>query len=912
VACIATKRTNGGGGPKLNPPSLTECASWEWPDLLPTLPTARSHALALPPKEPSHLLLAALPRSSVVLDASAHPQQPSGLARAPPMPPAANQRYDFFLSRRGSVAGVAREVADVLTERGYKVHVQDYDVPIGESFIEMMHEAIKNSRDLVILFTRDYEQSPYTRKEFTSFEAERHQSAEERHVIVLRCEDVPLRGLLAANVYQDLLGIAEPEERKRRIIAAAERQSQAVSPLPRPFIGVPPRKATFTGRVDELAKLDAILMQGRPAAVTQTVAPSAVGRVAIHGLGGVGKTSIAVEYAYRYRNFYSGVWWCPAETRAGLLTSLTALAVTLGAAALDDANVESAARSALNHFAKQRSNWLLIYDNVTNPEHIMDLLPASGARVLITSRWSDWSNLATEVPLDVLTLPESVTYLTIRANRRDEMGAIKLAESLGRLPLALAHAAVLCKRTQMGFVEYAAKLDRLINLAPRNSSTKGSIAWTFQLALAEAAERCPESKKLMLVLALCSPERVPVTLINGVIEDEVESLQALSTLVELSLVTSDPFEDKTPAVSVHRLVQTVARALADAASIEDAGDKLTERFLDAYPHEEQAFEPSSWSLCARLTPHVEHLTSLPVAERAEWGDLLNRIGSYYFGRASYNQAQQTFSRAIAINERAYGQHDPRTALVLNNLALVLWEQGDPNNARLLFERALSIRDEKLGREHLDTAETLNNLAALLKEQGEASIARPLLERALTSYENTLGPEHPWTARSLNNLASVLQAQGDVGGAQQLFERALVLREKILGPGHQDTAMTLTDFAQLLYEQRRLDEARPLYERALAIYEQTLGPEHPWTANSLVGLAQVLQGQGNPAAAEPLFQRALTIRNSVFGAENAETKATAIVTANALDALDRAEEAELLRQQFGVEKGDKRRPIIRSW
>src|SRR5262249_19047234 len=101
------------------------------------------------------------------------------------MPSGHNERYDFFLSRRGSVAAIAREVADVLREKGYKVLVQDYDIPISASFIDAMHTGVKNSRDLIILFTHDYEQSPYTRKEFTSFEAERAQSGEERHIIVL-------------------------------------------------------------------------------------------------------------------------------------------------------------------------------------------------------------------------------------------------------------------------------------------------------------------------------------------------------------------------------------------------------------------------------------------------------------------------------------------------------------------------------------------------------------------------------------------------------------------------------------------------------------------------------------------------------------------------------------------------------
>ena len=148
------------------------------------------------------------------------------------MPDSPSERYDFFLSRRGSVASIAREVGHFLTERGYRVLVQDYDIPLGSSSVEAMHEAIINSRDLIILFTEDYLRSPYTRKEFTSFEAERVKTAEDRRVIVLRCEDVPLSGLLADNVYQTLVGIEDPEERKRRIIAAAERQSQAAPPPP--------------------------------------------------------------------------------------------------------------------------------------------------------------------------------------------------------------------------------------------------------------------------------------------------------------------------------------------------------------------------------------------------------------------------------------------------------------------------------------------------------------------------------------------------------------------------------------------------------------------------------------------------------------------------------------------------------
>jgi hypothetical protein len=208
------------------------------------------------------------------------------------MPGAAADRFDFFLSRRGSVAAIAQEVADVLASANYNVFVQDYDIPLGASFVEAMDYGIKNARDLIILFSGDYERSPYTRKEFTSFEAERLRDERERHIVVLRCEDAPLRGLLADVVYQDLVGVADSEERKRRILAAAERRSSAERPQRRrgrTFVGVPPRIAGFTGRADELDLLDMILVRQRPVAVTQ------VGRAAVQGMGGVGKSALAAE-----------------------------------------------------------------------------------------------------------------------------------------------------------------------------------------------------------------------------------------------------------------------------------------------------------------------------------------------------------------------------------------------------------------------------------------------------------------------------------------------------------------------------------------------------------------------------------------------------------------------------------------
>ena len=618
------------------------------------------------------------------------------------MPSGPGERYDFFLSRRGSVAAVAREVTNVLLEKGYTIRVEDYDFELGASFIENMHEAIVRSRDLIILLTEDYLRSPHTRKEFTSFEAQRLRSAEERHVVILRCEDVPVEGLLADVVYQDLVGVAEPDERKRRIIAAAERQTQAAPPPPRPFIGVPPRIASFTGRADELDRLDAILMNDKPAAVTQ----AAVGRAAVQGMGGVGKSSLAIEYAHRFRGLYAGVCWCPAETRTGLLSALAGLAVTMGAATTNEADVEKAAKAGLRRLAEQRATWLLVYDNVPAPDAIADLLPSAGARILITSRFSDWSEVADEVELDVLALQEAVGFLQSRTGRSDAVGAETLVEALGRLPLALDHAAAYCKRTQTRFGDYATKASSFISAAPRGAGYPRSVAATFDLAITEAVTQCPAAEALMAYLAQCAPDRIPMTLVEGAVEDEVQRMKALAALAEVSLLKHDPFEDATPAVTVHRLVQAVARARSEASgSAQDVVGRLISRLAAQYPND--GYNPQSWPLCAQLTPHlaaqkaaaVEGIPILPL-----WPVLLSRGGSYVWGRGSFKQAASFYRDALVIREKTLEPEHPDTAENLNDLGFLLRLQGDLTGARPLLERALAIREKVHGPDDPVTAE----------------------------------------------------------------------------------------------------------------------------------------------------------------------------------------------------------------
>jgi hypothetical protein len=600
-------------------------------------------------------------------------------------------KYDFFLSRRGSIAAVAREVTEVLAANGYKVFVQDYDIPITANFIERMHEGIKSSRDLVVLFTSDYESSPYTRMEFTSFEANAAQSSKQRRIVILRCEDAPLLGLFAPHVYQDLVGISSAEERKSRILAAVEGRSQAALPPPRPFIGIPPRIASFTGRASELDRLDAILLKHTPAAVTQSA-----GRAAVQGLGGVGKTTIAVEYAHRFRNLYAGVCWCPAETRARLLSGLAALAAVLGSSAPAEPDIEKGARSALRQLAEQRATWLLVYDNVSSPSDIADLLPSAGARLLITSRFADWTEWAEEVPLDVLPLQEAATFLNSRAGRSDAAGADLLAEALGRLPLALDHAGAYCRLTHTSFDSYRTRISDLIGRVSPGTAYPVSVEATFQLAIEKATTDCSDASTLLAHLAYLAPDHAPIRLITEDILSEEALADALLALTAVSLIS---YSNNGPTeVNVHRLVQLVMRSRMESAS-DRIVETLTRNLAREFPPGTH-YEPSAWPTCAALLPHVFALRGQHSWNKNSAVDaitLLDSTANYLSGRGRDHEAEELLRGAIALGEGTIGLNVRSIASCLNDLSGLLNNSGRRGEAERTVRQALAIFETTAGR-----------------------------------------------------------------------------------------------------------------------------------------------------------------------------------------------------------------------
>lgn len=672
------------------------------------------------------------------------------------------------------------------------------------------------------------------------------------------------------------------------------------------------RTRYFTGREDLLARLHQQLVERH--------------RVALSGLGGIGKTQTAIEYAVRHRADYpQGVFWVNAETPSGLTGGFVEIAKTLRLSAARSSDQEQVARAVLD-WLNGTDHWLLILDNVDDRRDVQSFVPQRGkGDVLITSRESVFQELGIARALDVRDLDndEAVHFLLTRTGRegderREGTTAIELAAELGNLPLALEQAAAYIAETNAAFSDYLASFrKRRVTLLEKSSGLVShdtlAVTWAANFAAVETIS--PAAADVLRTIAFLAPDVIPFEIfsrgalsLGGPIAaalsdpDELAMAELLRPLARYSLIRSD---GALRTFGVHRLVQEIVRAAIGESERRTYVERTVAALNAAFPEVEYA----SWAQCDRLVPHVVSIAGWVESHNVHSdgaGRILNQTGRYLTERGRYTEAEPLHERALAIGERAVGPDHPDVAMSLNNLAVVRWQQGRYVEAEPLYERALTIRERAFTPDHPDVATSLNNLAGLYLYQGRYADAQPLFERALAIRERAFGPDHPDVASTLNNLAVLFMKQyryveaqplyeralmirervlvhdhpnialslnnlADLyekrrlyGQAQQFYERALMIWERALGPDHPDVAHSLNNLGDVCVKQRRYAEAQRLYERALTIWERALGPDHPDVASSLNGLASVHAHEGRHAEAEVLFERALTIRERALG------------------------------------------------
>ncbi len=467
--------------------------------------------------------------------------------------------------------------------------------------------------------------------------------------------------------------------------------------------------------------------------------------VALIGMGGVGKTRLAIEHAWRNAARHSAVLFAPASTPEALNRTLAGLAAVLDLPE-KDATEEAVQRQAVIGWLGSHPGWLLILDGIDGKaaaQAVEALLPQiSGGQVLFTTRLSKWSAAVQRLPLEVLSIEAAAAFLLERtaSGRRDEpddpVMARELAQDLDGLALALEQAGAYIDERGISFSRYRKdwqeRREKVMSwFDPQLMQYPESVATTW---LTSFQQLSAAAQMLLRLLAWLSPEPIPESLLEVAVPpndgDTSEPIEAMDALVELDRYSLVSRSRQSDSFLLHRLVQEVGRLWQRQ---DPASSQLEPalRWLDA-AFEWEPQDVRSWPVLDLLAAHVKAVACFADAAglAKTTARLLNQLGLLLASKAAYEEAEPLLRRALVINEAAYGPDHPDVARDLNNLAQLLQATNRLSEAEPLMRRALAITEAAYGPDHPTVARGLNNLAQLLKATNRLAEAEPLMSRAL--------------------------------------------------------------------------------------------------------------------------------------------------------------------------------------
>jgi tetratricopeptide (TPR) repeat protein/DNA-binding XRE family transcriptional regulator len=672
------------------------------------------------------------------------------------------------------------------------------------------------------------------------------------------------------------------------------------------------RNPFFTGREEILRNLFQALNSSKRAALTQAKA--------ISGLGGIGKTQIAVEYAYRYRNSYDAVLWVTASSRDSLMSEFVLLAILLDLPERYEQDQEIVL-TAVKRWLVTHKNWLLILDNVEDLRTVVDFLPVDGeGNILFTTRLQALGAIGAGIAVEKMQVDEGVLFLLRRTKlpgpdvtlsqapeeMRDQ--AADIVNMLDALPLALDQAGAYIEETGCGLSGYLHLYrTRRKELLQRRGTIPVDhpepVAMTWSLSFQEIEKDSPAAADLLRLLAFLNPETIPEEMIaegttepgpwpGSVATDLFQYNAAIEKLLKYSLIRRN---SEGNFLSIHRLVQAVLRDGMNSKQQRLWAERAIRTINRAFPD----VEVGTWARCQRYLSNVEtamlHLQeyglSFPEAAR-----LLNEAASYLIAHAEYTQAEALLQKALSIRQHLLEPLHPDTALTLNDLGMLYLAQGKYQQAEPLLQKALAIRTQVLSSEHRDTATGLNNLALLSYAQGRYFQAEQLYEQALQIRMSLFGPDHPSVAKCQGNLAQVYTELGKYKRAESLYLEALAIQMQTLGPDHPDLAQTFNNLGLVYRSQGEYSQAEGYYQRALNIQEQAFGSDHPRFAQTLNYMARLYRAAGDYARSEPLYQRALEIQKTVLGPDHPNVAESLYSMAKLYESQGKYQQAEKFCQE----------------
>jgi Tetratricopeptide repeat len=651
------------------------------------------------------------------------------------------------------------------------------------------------------------------------------------------------------------------------LVTTLARENRGPEVLRKP-VRLAPRPALLAGRQELLADLDTMLTGSGdrgPRIVT------------LCGLGGAGKTSVAVGYAHRHLGEVGVAWQFPAEDSTVLTAGFAELAAQLGAHGT--AGAQDLVASVHAMLAAFPEDWLLVFDNVPDRAAVERFLPPAGpGRVLVTSRNPHWPpGQVLDVP--VLDLEVAAGFLVTRTGDVNGQAARELAGELGGLPLALEQAGAYVEASGGSLAGYLGSFrQRRPEMLARGTPTgyDSTVAATWSLAFVEVEQSAPTAASLLRLLAFCAPEPVPLRLLLQprpglteqlgnqmtaglvpLLEDELEAGDAIAVLRRYSLVT--------PAgnglVSVHRLVQAVTldQVPADLVTAwQLAAAALIEAALPGDPTQQE-----TWPVYALLLPHAQ--AALPPDS-----DGMEQVSTYLGHTGSYGAARDREREVAEARARVLGPEHPDTLTARDNLTFWTGQAGDLAGARDQLAALLPIRERVSGPEHPDTLFVRAGLARWTGEAGDVAGARDQSAALVAMAERVSGREHPLTQDARLNLARWTGLAGDPAGARDQFAALLSIREQVFGAEHMYTLSTGSYLAYWTGEAGDAAGARDQFAALVPIRERILGPKHPDTLEARGNLAHWTGEAGDAAGARGQFAALLPAYDSVLGPEHPDT------------------------------------------
>jgi len=667
------------------------------------------------------------------------------------------------------------------------------------------------------------------------------------------------------------------------------------------LLNLPQTNVTFfAGRDEDLEKVHELLQKNQKVAVSAFV----------KGMGGVGKSELALQYALRHllTDYGGGICWLRGN-EGTLPTQLQDFVqVQLGETMPDGLNSgEKLAGHCWRRLSERvAGQMLVVLDDVKDYGNVEPFLPTLDGkfRVLVTTRLG-LGNAMQQYRLDVLVLAAAVdllkSFLPEADPRRENEEAIKnLCTWLGRLPLAIelvGRYLALPNQLDTGISEILQRLqgecmvqlseitDEERKLLPKNLNVAASFFLSWQ-------ELSPLAQRLACLLGLFALAPIPWTLIQSVMLDETkqkqsfwQGLQGLFQKKAVALTERDLQGARGELLNLHLLERT-------QQGVYELHQLLREYFqfqLQQHPEWQVLRQQVAVSLLniskgieeiitidqvkevAPAIPHLEILgrEMLAVIPNPEdnlvWAFL--GVARFYKGQGLYASAVDPYQTCLKVSESHLGADHPSVATSLNNLAELYRVQGKYSEAEPLYLRSLEIRERQLGADHPDVAQSLNNLAGLYNSQGKYSEAEPLYRRSLEIDKRIYGEDHPEIATDLNNFAGLYRSQGKYSEAEPLYVRSLEIDKRIYGEDHPEIATDLNNLALLYKSQGKYSDAEPLYLRSLEIRERQLGADHPDVAIDINNLALLYDNQGKYSEAEPLYLRSLEIRERQLGADH---------------------------------------------